>query len=75
VEALKKEWESSVQSNGYIAQSYANSAVLLDTPLSRLDQRPALYEKVTPRQIQEMCGRVLQNGPARIILYPEEWKQ
>ncbi|GHU71369.1 peptidase M16 [Spirochaetia bacterium] len=74
VEALKKEWESSIQSNSYIAQSYANSAVLLDTPLSRLDQRPALYEKVTPRQIQELCRRVLQNGPARIILYPEGWK-
>ncbi|GHV43475.1 peptidase M16 [Spirochaetia bacterium] len=74
VEALKKSWEASVQSNAYIAQSYANSAVLLDTPLSRLDKRPALYEKVTPRQIQELCRRLLQNGPARIILYPEGWK-
>ncbi|MDR1024427.1 MAG: insulinase family protein, partial [Treponema sp.] len=29
VEALKKNWEASVQSNLYIAQSYANSSVLL----------------------------------------------
>jgi zinc protease len=74
VEALKKSWEASVQSNGYIAQSYANSVVLLNTPLSRLDKRPAMYEKVTPAQIQEMCHRLLQKGPARIILYPEGWK-
>jgi zinc protease len=75
VEALKKNWEASVQSNSYIAQSYANSAVLLNTPLSRLDKRPGVYEKVTPAQIQKMCRRLLQKGPARIILYPEGWNR
>jgi zinc protease len=72
-DALKKNWETSVQDNSYIAQSYANSAVLLDAPLSRLDKRPGLYEKVTRQEIQEMCRRLLQSGPARLILYPEGW--
>jgi zinc protease len=75
VEALKKSWEASVQSNLYIAQSYANSAVLLDTPLSRLNERPGRYEKVTPGQIQDFCRRLLAKGPARVMLYPEGYPE
>jgi zinc protease len=71
VEALKKEWEASIQSNSYIAQSYANSSVLLNLPLSRLDKRPAYYSAVTPADIQTLCARLLQRGPAQVVLYPE----
>ena len=71
VEALKKEWESSIQSNAYIAQSYSNSSVLLNLPLSRLDKRPQYYSAVTPSEIQRLCAEVLRNGPAQVILYPE----
>ncbi|MDR2370205.1 MAG: insulinase family protein, partial [Treponema sp.] len=71
VEALQKEWEASIQSNLYIAQSYANSSVLLGTPLSRLNNRPALFRGVRPAEIKDMLGRLLPGGPARIILYPE----
>jgi zinc protease len=70
-EALKKGWEASIQSNGYIAQSYINSSVLLNTPLSRLDKRPGLYEKVKPEEIQEICRRLLPKGPVKIVLLPE----
>jgi zinc protease len=73
VEALKKNWEASVQSNLYIAQSYANSLVLLDTPLSRLDKRPELYGRVSPAEIQALCRLLLPRGPARVVLYPEGW--
>jgi zinc protease len=73
VEALKKNWEASIQSNFYIAQSYANSAVLLNTPLSRLDKRPELYEKVSPAEIQALCGLLLPRGPVKVALYPEGW--
>jgi zinc protease len=73
-EALQKEWESSIQSNAYIARSYANSAALLDLPLSRLDRRPAWYRGVTPADIQTLCVRLLPKGPAAVILYPEGWK-
>jgi zinc protease len=71
VEALRKEWEASIQSNSYIARSYANSSVLLETPLSRLDKRPALFGTVRPAAIQELLRELLPGGPARIVLYPE----
>jgi zinc protease len=72
VEALKKEWETSMQSNAYIAQSYANSAVLLNLPLSRLNRRPQHYDAVTPSDIQRICARLLQTGPAQVVLLPEQ---
>jgi zinc protease len=71
IEALKKGWEASMQSNSYIAQSYANSSVLLDTPLSRLNKRPDLYGKVKPEEIREICRRLLPRGPVKVILLPE----
>jgi zinc protease len=74
VEALKKNWEASVQSNLYIAQSYANSSTLLDAPLSRLDKRPGLYGKVSPGDVRALCLTLLSKGPARVSLYPEGWK-
>jgi zinc protease len=71
VEALKKEWETSMQSNSYIAQSYANSSVLLNLPLSRLNRRPQYFDAVTPADIQRICARLLQTGPAQVVLLPE----
>jgi zinc protease len=72
VEAPKKEWEVSIQSNAYIAQSYANSSILLKLPLSRLDRRPKLFDAVTQSDIQRLCAQLLQNnGPAIVVLMPE----
>jgi zinc protease len=72
VEAPKKEWEVSIQSNMYIAQSYANSSVLLNLPLSRLDRRPKLFDAVTTADIQGVCARLLStDGPAVVVLLPE----
>ncbi|MDR2574898.1 MAG: insulinase family protein [Treponema sp.] len=72
VEAPKKEWEVSIQSNAYIAQSYANSSVLLKLPLSRLDKRPKLFDAVTQADIQRVCRQLLQsNGPTIVMLLPE----
>jgi zinc protease len=75
VEALKKDWESSIQGNAYIARSYANSSVLLNLPLSRLDRRPAYYNGVKPADIQNLCARLIPKGPATIVLYPEANKE
>jgi zinc protease len=73
VEALKKEWETSMQSNAYIAQSYANSSVLLNLPLSRLNKRPQYFSAVTPADIQKICAQLMQgNGPARVVLLPDQ---
>jgi hypothetical protein len=63
-----------MQSNSYIAQNYGNLAAALDLPLSQLNKRPGLYSAVTPAEIQDICRRLLPGGPARIILYPEGWK-
>jgi zinc protease len=73
VEALIKEWETSMQSNTYIAQSYTNSSVLLDLPLSRLIRRPQYFRSVTQADIQGICAQLLQgSGPAQIMLFPEQ---
>ena len=74
-EALQKSFEESIQSNSYIANSYASLAGILNLPLSQLDKRPALYGAVTPAQIQEICRRLLPRGPTRVILYPEGWTE
>ncbi|MDR2186054.1 MAG: insulinase family protein [Treponema sp.] len=73
VEALKKNFESSMESNVYIARSYANLSVLLNLPLDRLDKRPELYEAVTIRDMQGIVRQLLQNPPVQVILYPEGW--
>jgi predicted Zn-dependent peptidase len=73
VEALKKNWEESMQSNSYIAHNYGSLTVTVNLPLSRLDKRPDIYGAVTPADIQDLCRRLLPEGPARIILYPEGW--
>jgi zinc protease len=72
VEALLRSWEVSMQSNAYIAQSYANSSVLLKQPLARLHRRPQYFNAVTPADIQNLCAQLLQNGPAQVKLFPGE---
>jgi zinc protease len=71
VEALRKGYEVSLQNNSYIAQSYSNSAVIYRSPLSRLNQRLSLYEALEPADLAEMAARLLSNGAAEFMLYPE----
>ncbi|MDR2019840.1 MAG: insulinase family protein [Treponema sp.] len=73
VEALKKNFEASMESNAYIARSYANLSVLLNLPLDHLDKRPQLYEAVTAQDIQGTARQLLRNPPVQMILYPEGW--
>ena len=71
LEALKKNHEQSIQSNSYIAQSYANSQVIYRVPLNRLTKRPSYYDAVKVQDIQALVKQILEGGPARFILYPE----
>jgi zinc protease len=73
VEAIKKEWEVSMQNNSYIARNYGNFAVVQELPLSQLNKRLDLYQAVSPREIQDLCRRILPAGPTQLILYPEGW--
>jgi zinc protease len=71
-EALLKEYESALQRNLYIAQSYANSTALYDTPLNRLNTRPDVIRNVRPENIQALCREITAIGPVQVVLYPEE---
>jgi zinc protease len=75
IEALKKDFESSMQKNTYIARNYANFTLITGLPLSGLEKRPELYDNVSTTGMQNLTRRLLRNGPARVILYPEGWKE
>jgi zinc protease len=71
-EALLMEHENSIQRNLHIAQSYANSSVLYNTPLSRLNNRPDVIREITPEDLQTLCRELLVKGSVRVTLYPEK---
>ncbi|MCL2128955.1 MAG: insulinase family protein [Treponema sp.] len=71
IEALVRGHEEQIQSNLYISQSYANSAVIYHSPLSRLNKRPALYRAVSIEDIQKAAEELLEGSHVRLILYPE----
>ena len=73
-EALLMGYENSVQRNLYIAQSYANSSALYNTPLGRLNRRPNVIRAVRPEDVQALCREMLVSGPVQVILYPQEWE-
>jgi zinc protease len=73
-EALLMQHENQMQRNLHIAQSYANSSVLYNTPLSRLNQRPEIIRSVTAEDVQTLCRDILVNGPVKVIMYPEGWE-
>ena len=70
-EALIMEHERSIQRNIHIAQSYVNSFVLYNTPLSRLNLRSDAVRAVTAEAVRALCRNLLVNGPVQVVLYPE----
>ncbi|MCL2208553.1 MAG: insulinase family protein [Treponema sp.] len=70
-EALFMQHENSMQRNLHIAQSYVNSSVLYNTPLSRLNNRPDVIRDVTMQDVQELCRRMMSSGHLKVVLYPE----
>ena len=71
-EALLMEHEKALQSNLHIAQSYANSFVLYNTPLSRLNLRPNAIRAVTAKDMQDFCRQVHASGAIELMLLPEK---
>jgi len=71
-EALLKGHERALQRNLHIAQSYANSSVLYNTPLSRLNSRPDVIKAVTIQSVQALCKEILVSGPVQVVLFPEK---
>jgi len=72
-EALLRGHETAMQRNLHIAQSYINSFVFFDTPLSRLNDRPQGIRAVRPQDIQALARTVLNRDPVQIVLLPEGW--
>jgi zinc protease len=71
IEALIQSQEESIQRNSYIANSYANSAVIFRGPLSRLDNRPAMYRAVSVADLQRAAADLVGGSFVQMILYPE----
>ena len=71
IEALVKGYEVSIQSNDTFCESYACSAVIYRSPLSRMDKWPTLYKAVTVADVQRTMARLISGGGAKMILYPE----
>ena len=73
VEALHKEWETSIQNNSFIGESLVNSVVFFRDSLSGYLKLPAQYSSVTPNDIRNLCAQLIlndSNGPMRVVLYP-----
>ena len=72
LEAVLQGHDELVQRDNLIAQSYANSVRIFNSPLSRQDNRPNYYRAVTVRDVQEMMRLLLGGNYIRMILYPEQ---
>jgi zinc protease len=73
VTAVKSDFEEAMQSNAFIAQSYATLQVTNGLPFNRLKLLPDLYAAVKPMDIQALAASLEPHGPVEIILYPEGW--
>jgi len=71
VAALVQSHEQSIQNNTHIAQSFANSAVIFRSPLSRLTLRPDALRAVTPADITRTMAALLDGNLVQLVLYPE----
>jgi zinc protease len=70
--ALVKNWEQSMQSNGYLSRTLANYAVIFNIPAENLFKRPAAYESLRQADMQNLMKEILKRGPVTVIMYPAE---
>ncbi|MDR3071358.1 MAG: insulinase family protein [Endomicrobium sp.] len=71
-EACEKLLERNGQDNTYLAESYANSSVIYDSSLSRMNKWSSLYKAVTPKNLEDMVKKLLKNSNFQVVLYPEK---
>jgi zinc protease len=70
-EAMVKDFGQSMENNGFIARNYANFSLILNIPLSHLDERPEFYRSITAAELRRVLEQVLANGPGEVVLFPE----
>ena len=68
--ALQKSWESSLESNSYIARRFASYAVVFEIPLETLYRRGEYYENTTAQDLRRIAQAALGHGLVRAALYP-----
>jgi len=73
-EALLMEHQRAIQRNLHIAQSYANSSVIYNTPLNRINRRPDAIRAVTPEDMRKLCAEMVISKPVEVVLFPEGWE-
>jgi zinc protease len=71
VEAEISVHQRAIQRNQHIAQSYANSFVIHNTPLNRLYTRPDVIRSITIEEVQALCRQMATSGPVEIVMFPE----
>jgi len=71
VHSLVQSHERAMQTNMHIAQSFANSAVIFRSPLSRLNRRPDSLRAVSKADIQRTMAELLEGSLIQLVLYPE----
>jgi zinc protease len=71
VQALIQGHEQSIQNNAHIVQSFANSAVIFRSPLSRLTFRPDSLRAVSPDDIIQVMAELLEGSLVQLVMFPE----
>jgi zinc protease len=71
IEVVIQSHEGSIQQNSFIANNYADSVVIFGAPLSRLDNRPALYRAISTADLQKTAVELTGGSFVQFSLYPE----
>lgn len=71
-EALKKSFQTSLQSNRFLASSLAYQDVLAGLPESTLFGSPALYDSIAGAELKSAAERLTAAGPIKVSLLPEK---
>ena len=72
IEAMIQGHEDLIQRDIMIAQSYANSVQIFNSPLSRQDRRPFHYRAVSINDVQRVMGELLEGSLIRMVLFPQQ---
>jgi zinc protease len=69
---MKTEYEKQLQDNNWwLADTYAEFAVVYDKPFIDIYKQQEMYDTVTPKDLQEMVAKALKEGSACIFEYPQ----
>ena len=71
VEAVLRGYEDLLQRDNTIAESFANSVMIFDSPLARLYNRPRYFGAVREEGLVEIMTHILNGNYIRVVLYPE----